>query len=156
MPLEWDILMGLQHYRDRMCDVVCAMAKRRTYNDRLHTAWSLYLYRMNWEELESLLPAEDHAALQKLKKCMRDEMKAEVKMRRRQISERFGDPETEEEKASFLSRYNYEYAIKALSPIKAKRFVASIVDFYLVLVIRVDLEAQLNSPGQRTSRLPNV
>ena len=142
--------MGLQYYRDKMCEVVCAIAKSRTYNERLHAAWVQYLHRIDWVALEELLPDEDRKVLQQLKHCLCEEMQAEVEKNRRKILDQYGEPETEEESASFRSRFGYEYALKALAPLKAKRFIENIVDVYLVLVRRADFEVQSHLQRQRT------
>lgn len=144
--------MGLEYYRDLLRGAVSDMACRSGgFNDRLLVAWSGYIYKFNWTELEAMLMKDDMQSFRDLKKRLDEDLHSDIEDARQKLcdkSEEMGIPPWTEFQLG--THANAETVIRRWHPKKAKKAVEAIIDLHNAVVLSLD--SQRVFPSKNTDQ----
>lgn len=134
--------MGLRYYRDLLHGAVVDMALQQgKFSDRLLVAWSCYIYKFHWDDLEASLMPEDLPVFCNFKKLMLDDLHAEIARKSLKVREQTRNAPQPLTDAQISKYANAEIAIRAMHGKRAKKAVEAIVEMYSAVVLTVDHQA---------------
>lgn len=147
--------MGLEYYRDLLRAGVSDIARcSGGFNDRLFVAWSGYIYKFNWDELEQLLKQDDLQAFANLKKRLHQDLHSDIMAARQTLIDQNEEMGVAPWTDFQLDKYaNAETVIRRWHASKAKRAVEAIVDMHNVTVLTVDFQ-KASSPQVAEQGIP--
>ena len=131
--------MNLEDYQTRLRIIVCdAAISRATFADRLAHMWMEYFYKIDWNQLESLVMEEDAPLVRELRFRLRDNISEKINAKKNTLRCLMAEsprPVSEE----WLSKNVHALTvIREMNPKAAKATLAKIIDLYCAIAQAIE------------------